>query len=423
MRMITKMRSVLSNHFSDLKRVDLAFGCIVYFSSALLVLAVNKEVAGSRFDSQFYFSSFSWIATNHQVIPLDQYKVASSPIYVHLVGLLSFMLGEYFSVTIHVLYILMAITSIWIVTEILDNAKFTKSVALSSLLISSGYFVAPSLWPTSDLPAILFMLLSYYFFFRRRSSCLFSLSLFALLSTRQSFAWLCLGFLVFDLTKIQAYKLKDFCSLFIKYLPSFLSLLVTYVYFDFEFTPKIYESGQRENVFQVPNFLSTIQIGLNFTVVLLPIMFFLPSLFYRDRFTRSEALFQLTGGLLTLGVFLNPPKTEISSGLSWLSVALNKANMSLRFTALIAFAGFIFYFRILAKVDYALKLFLYFSLILLCISALLMSIPFLRYFEMSSYFLLMLTISEIDKKNSIKYSFWLPVSASLIFMNWLKILL
>lgn len=421
--MITKVRSVLSNHFTDLKKVEFAFGCFVYFSSALLVLAVNKDVAGSRFDSQFYLSSYSWIASNHQVIPLDQYKVASNPIFVHLMGILGFIVGDYFTVTIHVLYILMAIASIWIVTEILDNAKYIKSAALSSLLFSSGYFVAPSLWPTSDLPSILFMLLSYYFFFRRRSTWLFSLSLFALLSTRQSFAWLCLGFLIFDLMKMQVYELKNFSSLFAKYLPSFFSLWVSFVYFDFEFAPKFYENVQRQNVFQIPNFLSTIQIGLNFTVVLLPIILFLPSLLYRNRFTRSESQFLLIGGLLTLGVFLNPPKTEISSGLSWLSVAQNRANIPLQFTALIAFAGFIFYFSILAQVDYVLKMFLYVSFILLCISALLMSIPFLRYFEISSYFLLMLTMSAMDKKKSIKNSFWLPVSIILIFMNWLKILL
>jgi len=419
--MITKLRLVLCDYLSSLRRMDFAFECLVYFSSVILVLSLKKDVAGSRFDSQFYISNFSWIATNHQIIPLDQYEVASSPIFVHLMGILTFIFGDYSTHIIHGLYLFMALFSIGIILRILGKTKVRKRIALSSLLVSSGYFVAPSLWPTSDTPAILFMLLSYYFYFSRPSSWLFSFSLFALLSTRQSFAWLCIGFLIFDLMKIQVHTLKNIGLVFTKYLPSLGSLLVTFFYFDFEFTPKFYEDSQSYNVYHLPNFLSTIQIGLNLIVVLLPIILFAPAIVYRNRINASDGIFLITGGLLAFGVFLNLPKKEIAVGLSWLSIAKNQANISLQITALIAFAGFIIYFRILSKVDHVLRLFLFLSFVLLCLSSLLMAIPFLRYFEISSFFILILTISEIDKRYAIKDSFWLPISACLIFINWLKI--
>lgn len=419
--MITKLRLVLCNYLSGLRRIDFAFECLVYLSSVILVLFIKKDVAGSRFDSQGYISSFSWIATNHQIIPLDQCEVVSSPIFVHVVGILTFMFGDYSTPVIHVLYLFMALFSIGIILRILEKTKVRKRIALASLLVSSGYFVAPSLWPTSDTPAILFMLLSYYFYFSRPSSWLFSFSLFALLSTRQSFAWLCLGFLIFDLMKMQVHTLKNIGVLFAKYLPSLVSLLVTFFYFEFEFTPKFYEDSQSYNVYHVPNFLSTIQIGLNLIVVLLPIILFAPAILFRNRINASDGIFLITGGLLAFGIFLNLPKKEIAVGLSWLSIAKNQANISLQLTALIAFAGFLIYFRILSKVNSVLRLFLYLSFVLLCLSSLLMSIPYLRYFEISSFFILMLTISEIDKRHAIKDSFWLPISACLIFINWLKI--
>jgi len=186
------------------------------------------------------------------------------------------------------------------------------------LITFSGYFVAPSIWPTSDTSAMLFMILAFYYYFFGPNQWIFSLFLFALLSTRQSFTWLLISFIVIDITNIYKFSLRQIVTLFAKYLPSFLSLLVTYLYFDFQFTPKNYEKLQEYNVFSILNFMSPLQIGLNLTLILTPVLVFLPLAFFKKSLSRMEKVLLLVSACLTFGGIINSPSGQIPSGLSWL---------------------------------------------------------------------------------------------------------
>lgn len=316
----------------------------------------------------------------------------------------------------------MAMCSILLIVKMLHRIQIQKRVALTCLITSSGYFVAPSIWPTSDTPAMLFMILALYYYFFKPNQWIFSLFLFALLSTRQSFAWLLVSFIVLDITNIYKYSLTQIATLFAKYLPSFLSLLVTFLYFDFQFTPENYENFQEYNVYPIPNFMSPLQIGLNLTLILTPVLVFLPFAFFKKSLSRMEKVLLLVSACLTFGVIINPPNGQIPSGLSWLSVFFGVYSFPLMLIALLAFAGFALFIGALAGVSEPPKKILFVVFSLFACSSLFISIPFLRYFEISTFIVLVLTLAAIDEKKLTRGHLWPSLGVCFVIINILKIL-
>jgi len=408
--------------WKDCSCLVFSFGLLTYLFTSILVITSKKDVAGANFDSQFYLSSFSKIATSRQVISSESFDVASSPIFVHIVGFFAPSEDKSLILYVHSIYIFMAMCSILLIVKMLHRIQIQKRIALTCLITSSGYFVAPSIWPTSDTPATLFMILAFYYYFFKPNQWIFSLFLFALLSTRQSFAWLLVSFIVLDITNIYKCNLKQIATLFAKYLPSVLSLLVTYLYFDFRFTPKNYEKLQEYNVYPIPNFMSPLQIGLNLTLILTPVLVFLPYAFFKKSLSRMERVSLLVSACLTFGVIIDPPNGQIPSGLSWLSVFFGVYSFPLVLISLLAFAGFALFIGALSGASEPLKKILFVVFSLFACSSLFVSIPFLRYFEISTYIVLVLTLAAIDEKKLTRGPLWPSLGVCFVIINVFKIL-
>ena len=255
---------------SKQKLYGFAFGLFIYFITSTLIFNFGKNVAGAEGDSIFYLEMFRFVGENRTSIPLDSYQVASSPIFVHVFGFITSITENHFNLFVHLFYFTFAVSSIYLIVCMVTKVDFKIRLALIALFTSSGYFVAPSLWPTSDSPAILFTLLSIYSFLNRSKTWVFSTSIFALVSIRQSLAWLLVLFLIIDFCENidnKKFLLKKFI---IKYGPSSLSFLITYIYFDFNITPDFY--AELYSDYRIPNFLSILQIGLCILSVLIPVI-------------------------------------------------------------------------------------------------------------------------------------------------------
>ena len=399
-----------------------AFGLFIYFITSTLIFNFGKNVAGAEGDSIFYLEMFRFIGENRTSIPLDSYQVASSPIFVHVFGFITSITGNHFNIFVHLFYFTFAVSSIYLVVCMVTKVDFKIRLALIALFTSSGYFVAPSLWPTSDSPAIFFTLLSIHLFLNRSKTWGFSTSIFALVSIRQSLAWLLVLFLIIDFCE-NIHNKKCLLKKFIfEYGPASFSLLITYIYFDFNITPDIYAESYYG--YRIPNFLSILQIGLSMLSVLIPVILIF-KIFKFD--TKGSILmnYQLSlFFLLTFGILTKAPEHSIPNGLSWLTVLFVKWNFPVILVALLAFIGFSFIILLFSNLNSSLGRFCTVYLMGLSISSLIVPIPFLRYFEINVYILVAIALNGFlgDKKFNNSFPSVL-LGVFVVSLNFVKILM
>ena len=132
------------------------------------------------------------------LIPLNSYEVSSSPIFVHALGFFLLLFGNLYPIILSLSFLLMSVASMIFFEKLIQHTHLNFKIILTTMFCGSGYFVAPMLNPTSDSPMILFLTLSLYAFcFSRRK--LMSISLFCLVSVRQSLGWILVVFVVWDL--------------------------------------------------------------------------------------------------------------------------------------------------------------------------------------------------------------------------------
>jgi hypothetical protein len=392
------------------------FGLLV---TSIFVYSFNPGFAGSSADSILFSNQFQ--STNlFDFGPLDKYHVATSPVYVAIIGTFVKFSPLTVKFILHGTYYVFAILTIVVFCKLSQSINQKIGIPLVFLFSTSGYLAAPTIFPTSDLPAILFLLLTF-FAHSKKQNLAFSLAVFMMVSARQSLAWLIVYFFILDLISEKGLKLR----IFPKYFLGVFSLLVTYIYFGYRLAPPVYEESQPLNIFSVPNFYSTIQIVFVLAICLISI---LPLLNFR---IAVKTLFKNRLGLLFLLAlsstpflaYLTDPHVKFVEGMGWISLLTLKFGFSslqlslISFLLLLSFLVFLFQKMDLSDPKSLLLFFMFFA------SSLLLPIPFLRYFEMQGIILFSLVfIKGINFKHHLRLHHALLASFLTVFLNLSKVL-
>ena len=397
-----------------------SIGTSFYLVSSLLIFRFNRNFSGALSDSSFYFRMFEYIGKSG-IIPLEKYEVASSPIYVHLMGIFWIPSINQMQLIFHLIYVLMALVSIYFFARILNNYEFRIAVCLMLLFASSGYFVAPSLNPTSDAPAILFSILTIYFLQTGRS-LQFAIFSALLVSTRQNLVWIIFGIFVWEVVN-EKKRFKAISQLLPKYLLAFISLMVTFVYCGYRLTIPNYEISSYQNNFSIPNFLSLAQIFLAlFAIIisLIPLRF--PLELSKSKISRNLILVILLS-LLPICFLFRSNQNLIGEGLGWLSLLSYTMNLPMFVILTLSSIAFNVSIIFLYKSDLNVRNLSFILLAFLVGTSTLMPIPFLRYFEI--YLILIVSVAaapwEANRK-IIPNVNWILAVISISGINFLKIL-
>lgn len=377
---------------SEEKKI-ISFGIAIYIVFFGIVYFLNPDFGGARSDSTFYLNMFSAADPNSASISLENYKVATSPIYIFLIGMFHAILGSYFAIALHAVYIFFALASIYIFGRMLEASNWRTFSPIMLLFSGSGYFVAPSIWPTSDTPSVFFALLCLFAFLRRKNSLL-SISGFLLISTRQSFVWLLCAFFLIECIESRR-SLAKIAKISLKYVPSFFALIVTWLFFDRHLTPPLYESANTSNVFKLPNFLTSIQIGISLLAILLPFIF---SKFWK--FEGHYISWRKLVAIVSIAIFplifnFYGKEQPIGDGLGWISFLLLGFNFSVLIISCFATLGIVLFFLLCVGLDTEISLILATMLSTFIVFSLVMPVPFLRYFELSLILICSLVLAKL----------------------------
>ena len=371
---------------------QLCIGLFVSLFISILILKMNPNFAGAKHDSKFYFNMYEYIRNHKSLIPLELYEVSSSPIFVHFFGFSLLIFGAFYVPVIYLSFISMSLISLVFFEKFIRNTNIYIKVILLVAFCGSGYFVSPMLYPTSETPTILFFILSLYAFLKSKNRRLLAVSIFALVSVRQSMGWLLIVFFLWDLKIWWKVKSIPFRRIVATYLLAGISLIVTFIYFNFHFFPDLYINVQPENIFPLPNFLSSVQIGISL------LTFTLPFLLYEWKFigiTFLAKLFLLFISGITLCSLIFTHNTYIGEGLGYLSILSLNYNVDLIFIVLLSYVGFLSVFFLSQGLNIERKQFLYLFLVCFLTSSLIIPIPYLRYFQIPIIFCLLLVLDSV----------------------------
>jgi len=399
----------------------LSVGVITFVIFSFITLKFNPGFAGAHGDSYNYLKMFNFIKSQETLIPLAHYQVATSPIYVSLIGGLHIVFGSFFTIILHLLYLCFALLSIYFFIQILDSNRSLLCLPFVILFSSSGYFVAPSIWPTSDAPAILFAILTIYMFQRKRQSGFATVS-FLLVSSRQNFAWLLLAMLFYEGLTEMKFSIKSLQKL-IKYIPALFSLTVTFRYFGGHLSTPSYLSGQSQNSYPLPNFLNSIQIGITLVSFLGALILLLNRESLVFNFRSRIFVILIWFALFPIFFLLTNSNHPLVEGLGWISLLSLKLHISLILIALLATIGLALSFFLATQKVVKVSMLPISMLISLLLFTLLMPIPFLRYFEFSLILITSMLTMNLDRSllptKSYKYVafgiFFLVLNVSKIF--------
>ena len=379
--MKSKVRKYLFNQISE-NRIVYFFGIITIFFTSIFLLRFNSEFAGAKYDSQFYLNMYEYIRIHKSAIPLEMYEVASSPIFVHAFGFSLLLSGSLYSIVISLSYVVMSLISLIFFEKLIRQTHLRVKIILITMFCGSGYFVAPMLNPTSDLPMILFLTITLYAF-SSANRRLLSISLFGLLSVRQSFGWILVVFVVWDLYTLLKYRKVTVKDILLTYSFSFISLFATFIYFENHLFPDLYLELQPENVFNIPNFLSVIQIGLSSLIMFTPLLF----LSYKNiKLTKSSILLNCYLVSISLAAILFQQIKQIGDGLGYLSYFHGKLNFEIGHLSIMSSLGFLMLLKLAQDMNPIEKNFLLLYLFAFITSSLVIPIPYLRYFQVPLIF-------------------------------------
>jgi hypothetical protein len=328
---------------------------------------------------------YEYIRNNKSLIPLDMYEVASSPIFIHLFGFSLLIFGSFYEQFISVTYIVMSIVSIFIFEKLIREASINIKLILIVAFCGSGYFVAPMLYPTSETPTILFLALSLYAYLKTCNRKLLAFSIFSLVSVRQSMGWVLIVFILWDLNNWWKSKGITLKNILFTYLLAGLSLIFTFVYFNYHLFPDLYIEVQPGNVFPLPNFLSTMQIGIGLLVSSWPFWFYN---FRIKKLEASEKLFLFFISLITLFSLFFTQNIYIGKGLGYLSILNLDFKLNLNLIVFLSYVGFLSVLLISKEYNSVNKNFAYLFIVIFSVSSLVMPIPYLRYFQIPIIFIL-----------------------------------
>ena len=396
MNLIRMRLSAINKRFEVVTNYPFLIGLLTLFFTAILISKKNSGFAGSKYDSSFYLTMYEYIVENRSLIPLDSYEVASSPIFVHLFGFSLIVFGAFFKQAISLSYIAMSVVSLIFFEKLIRNSASTYiKLILLTVLCGSGYFVAPMLYPTSDTPSILFFTLSLYACLKSTNRKLLAVSIFGLVSVRQSMGWVLVVFILWDLMTWWKTKEITLRSIVATYLLSGISLIVTFIYFNFHLFPDLYLKVQPENAFPVPNFLSLMQIGISMLILTLPFFFF------NFNFSKTDALEKLFFcfiSLMTLFSFMFTQDISIGEGLGYLSILSVNLKLDVFYLVLLSYAGFLSLIFLSQRLTRENKQFFYLLFVCFVTSSLVVPIPYLRYFQISTVFCLSLLFKDYIHK-------------------------
>ena len=271
----------------------------------------------------------------------------------------------------------------YLLIKILESLDNKARLILTVVISSSGYFVAPVLHPTSDAAANLFLISTIYFLKEKRN-LLFSISLTLLVSTRQSFGWIVIALLISEIIDKWPITGRTLIEIVRLYLPSILSLVLTFYYFNFNLTPAVYLNSQPQNVYQVPNLLGVFQIGFMLVTIFVP--FFVFGGIKLSTSINRTGIYIFTFLYLAIS-FYSTRDLVIYDGMGFLSLFVNRFNLPIAFVIIVSLAGYLIFILFIV---YHKLLFHKMTLLVLIfsLSTVVMPIPFLRYFYVTFVILL-----------------------------------
>lgn len=364
-------------------------GLLAFILTSLNLFLTGMDFAGTQSDSEFYMRMFQNFSNQFHILQLEDYEVASGPIYVHLLGLLVNLIPFKSPLIIQVIYAVFAVLTVYFLIRILESVDNLARLILIVIITSSGYFVAPVLHPTSDAAANLFLISTIYFFKEKRNLS-FSICSALLVSTRQSFGWIIVAFLIYDFMNKWPITGRTFIEIVRLYLPSILSLVLTFYYFEYHLTPVIYLNSQPQNTYQVPNLLGIFQIGFIVATIFVPLI-----LLGGIKLSRSvnRAGIYIFAFLYLVFSFYSTRDLVISDGMGFLSLFVNRFNLPVSFIIIVSLAGFLIFSQFLIHNKLLFNEITLFILIF-CLSTTIMPIPFLRYFYVTFVILLIWQFSS-----------------------------
>ena len=181
-----------------------------------------------------------------------------------------------------------------------------------------------------------------------------------------------------DLYALLKYRKIIFRDFFLTYLFPLLSLFMTFSYFNYHFFPAAYTSLQKYNVFDIPNFLSVVQIGLSLFLILTPFVVFSLG---RIRLSTGLKILMVFLCLLSCASFIFPQKKNVGEGLGYISFLTDKMHLGITVISVISTLGYLFSLILVLQLNNEDKEFYLSYLFTFVTSSLLMPIPFLRYFQ------------------------------------------
>lgn len=362
---------------------------LVSISASMNVILSGNNFAGTEFDSDIYMRIFQNFSNQFQILSLEDYEVASGPVYVHLLGLMLYLIPFKSLFIIQAIYLVFAVLAVYFLMKILEDLEYRSRLFLMVIIASSGYFVAPVLRPTSDAAAN-FFLVSAIYFFKEKRSLFFSISLASLVSIRQSFGWIIVAFLIYEFMNKWPITGRTFIEIVRLYLPSVLSLVLTFYYFKYHLTPVIYLNSQPQNTYQVPNLLGIFQIGFILVTIFVPLIL-LGGIKLSRSVNRPEIY--IFAFLYVVFSFYSTRDLVISDGMGFISLFVNRFNLPISFVIIVSLAGFLIFSQFLVHYNLLFNETTLFILIF-CLSTIVMPIPFLRYFYVTFVILLIWQFSS-----------------------------
>lgn len=363
-------------------------GLLVFISTSMNLFLTGNNFAGTQFDSDIYLRIFQNLSNQFHILQLEDFEVASGPIYVHALGLLLNLIPIKSLLIVQSIYLIFGVFTVYFLIKILEGLDNKARLILIVIIMSSGYFVAPVLHPTSDAAANLFLISTIYFLKEKRN-LLFSMSLALLVSTRQSFGWIIIALLFSELIYKRPKTGRTLIEIVRLYLPSVVSLVITFYYFNFNLTPAVYLNSQPQNVYQVPNLLGIFQIGFILVTIFIPFFVFGGIKLSTNINRIGIYIFAL---LYVAISFYSTRDLVIKDGMGFLSLFVNRFNLPIFFIIIISLMGYLIF--ILFLVHHKL-LFNEMTLLMsiFCLSTIFMPIPFLRYFYITFVILLICQFS------------------------------
>ncbi len=388
---------------------------LIFFSIAILgVLSRGNAWAGARSDYEnFYLSLIYFFSENYSLPKLEDYVVVTFPFWPILGGFIFRVFNSESAVIL--LQIITGYASTCLVYFFSTRVGYSirNSIYFALAFSSSIYVTSGSLNATTDVPAYCLILLSLFTIHRVETSgatwkeyALLGITLFLLIGTRQLFLWFVVMVYALEINRLGV------TSFLRKYWVSVgANTLITLYFFNYFGNSLIPKPTVSSFGLSFPAIVNLGVISFIAIMFLLPFLLYQISLIARSKTFLISSVLVLTTQLLFLKDSILPVSQLSKYQYGWPNVWLNFGDFGYIFPAVsnsIFFGYLIYAFNM--KYLKAITKFYFLGLIS---SALIISQPFTRYFEIPILIGLILLLQDCKLAKTPRY---LNVCVAYIFI-------